>query len=116
MWRSSTTRLARLKQNKPTSAAKPAATLRPARVAVWAAEARRLRAMAGSAAKRSRDSISGRALAGWPTFLRSAPTTKVPRKEADARDRGQGPERPRLDVLDQGVGGGVAHLARLAGK
>src|SRR5437763_1732578 len=118
MCRSSTTRLERVKQKRPARPASRAATPNALRVAASRAEARTLRAIAGSATSLTRDSI----IEGAPTLgravacatLGSAPTTKVPRKEADTEYGGERPERPRLHVVDQRLGRAVAHLGRLA--
>src|SRR6185437_8157995 len=101
MRRSSRVRLALVKQNRPTAPARPAAAPSATRCAVSAAVARAARIIAGSANRRTRPSISGSAFdeggltfwsAGERLTLRSGPTTKVPRKEADADHGGQGPE------------------------
>src|SRR5437763_1354662 len=119
MCRSSTTRLERVKQKRPARPASRAATPNALRVAASRAEARRVRAIAGSATSLTRDSIiEGVAAALGRAVVRatlgSAPTTKVPRKEADTEYGGERPERPRLHVVDQRLGRAVAHLGRLA--
>src|SRR6185312_10375427 len=114
-----------VKQNRPTRPARPAAAPSATRCAVSAAVARAARIIAGSAKRRARPSIRGSAFDGGLSALRSdgerltlrsGPTTKVPRKEAEADHGGQRREWPGLDGLDHGVGGAVAHLARHAGQ
>src|SRR6516164_2857803 len=117
MWRSRSVTAARLRQNTATAPAKPAPRISISLLVTSAAALRMAWPAMVVAARRRRGAITVSPRRGEPLRLaRLVPTTKVPRKEAEAEHRGQRAERAGLHRFDQRIGRGLAHLRGLLGQ
>src|ERR1700738_1464319 len=110
MWRSRTSRAARLRQNAPTAPAAPAPIVSRRRLEASFAASLIARPAAEAATRRRAGPIidvppaeGALDLAGFASGAGLRPTTKEPRKETDADHRRQGGEGLGLDGLDQGI-------------
>src|SRR5471032_2506265 len=102
-----------LKQKMPTAPANPAPIVNSARLEASAAALLIARPAALAAARRSSGPTNALKPSDFRLVTGLRPATKKPRDEADTDHGGEGGQRPGLHRLDQGVGGGVAHLGGL---
>src|SRR5437660_5902063 len=117
MWRSRSVTAARLRQNTAKAPARPAPRISISLLVASAAMLRTAWPAMVVAARRRRGAITVSPRRGEPLRLaRLVPTTKVPRKEAEAEHGRQRPERAGLHRLDQRIARGLAHLRGLLGQ